>query len=206
MWVPMAWRRSRPRTPRANRPPARRRPAPWALAALGGVLLLLGLALAWRQQTTARQPRHEPEAIPIAVNFAAPDLSLTGLDGTPQRLADWGGQVVLINLWATWCPPCRAEMPTLEAYYRDHADQGFLVWAVESGGEPRDTVAAFVHRYGLTFPVAWDPENRAMLAFRVQALPSSFVVDRQGRVRWAWTGPISRATLERVVTPLLESP
>jgi thiol-disulfide isomerase/thioredoxin len=111
--------------------------------------------------------------------------------------------VVLVNLWATWCPPCKAEMPTLEAYYQAHQTDGFVTFAVDDG-DPVDAVAAFVDQYNLSFTVLLDPTYEATdRAFKTRNLPSSFVIDRDGNVRLRWVGEIDRATLEKYVTPLI---
>jgi peroxiredoxin len=141
-------------------------------------------------------------AKPVVVDYPAPEVRITDLTNTPVALSDFLGQVVLYNAWATWCPPCKEEMPTLEAYYEDHQQDGFVVVAIEDG-EPVAEVADFVMSYGLTFPVWPDLKWVATTAFKTDVLPSSFVIDRTGRVRLAWTGPISRAALEKFVTPII---
>jgi peroxiredoxin len=140
---------------------------------------------------------------PATVSYAAPRLALTDVQGNPTSLDDYRGKVILVNNWATWCPPCKAEMPELQAYYTTHARDGFIVIAIESG-EPANTVASFVRRNGLSFPVWLDPRGTALDAFRNWDLPSSYVMDQEGIVRISWTGSINRATLEKYVTPLLE--
>jgi len=94
-------------------------------------------------------------------------------------------------------------MPTLQAYFSEHRDEGFVLLAVEAG-DPVPEVTEFVESYQLTFPILLDPSNLALRAFRNDSLPSSYVIDRQGTVRLAWTGPISLEMLERYVTPLVE--
>ncbi len=148
-------------------------------------------------------PTSEISAVPVKVNFAAPDLHLSNINGTPSSLSDYSGQVILINNWATWCPPCKAEMPTLEAYYSDHEKQRFTLVGIEAG-EPAGEVAEFVQTYHLSFPIWLDPKNEALDAFSNQSLPSSYVVNREGKIVLTWTGPISRDMLEKYVTPLLE--
>ncbi len=140
---------------------------------------------------------------PASVSYAAPKLSLTALDGSTVSLDKYRGKVVLVNNWATWCPPCQTEMPELEAYYSEHVNQGFVVVAIESG-EPAATVADFVQTYELSFPVLLDPHGAALAAFKNWDLPSSYLIDGDGVVRMSWTGPVNQATLERYVTPLLE--
>jgi peroxiredoxin len=140
---------------------------------------------------------------PSSVNFPAPDLTLNDLDGRKVNLSDYRQNIVLINNWATWCPPCRAEMPTLVKYFNEHADQGFTLIGIEAG-DPVEDVKSFVDRYGISFPVLLDPNNKSLIAFQNDSLPSSYVIDLDGNVILAWTGPINRDMLEKYLTPLLE--
>lgn len=140
---------------------------------------------------------------PAKVDFSAPKLSLTALDEASVSLTDYQGKVVLVNNWATWCPPCQTEMPELQSYYRKHINDGFVVVAIESG-EDAATVAQFARTYELSFPIWLDPQGKALDAFKNWDLPSSYVIDRDGKVKLSWTGPVNRATLEQYVTPLLE--
>jgi peroxiredoxin len=133
---------------------------------------------------------------------AAPDFTLQTLDGQAVRLSDYRGQVVLLNTWATWCPPCRAEMPDLEAYYQQHQEDGFVVLAVNSQESP-DTVAAFLGEHEFTFPVLLDPEGEVMREYGVLGLPTSFFIDRDGTMRGVWSGQLSPARLKELVDPLL---
>ncbi len=175
------------------------------LIVIGAGLLVLGVAaLLALPRAGAQSEPAEPSAVPAAVDYPAPELELYDLLGNPDTLADYHGQVVLVNVWATWCPPCRAEMPTLEAYYQANAAKGFTVVAVDVG-DPAAEVSHFVQALGLTFPVWLDPQLAALEAFKYPGLPSSYVIDRSGVVRLAWTGAISREMLDRHVTPLLES-
>jgi peroxiredoxin len=141
-------------------------------------------------------------AIPIETNFPAPAVKLTDLTGKPVALSDFKGQVVLYNAWATWCPPCKEEMPTLEAYYQAHKSDGFVVVAIDDG-EAVEDVTAFVKEHRLSFPVWPDLDYVAGGAFKTVNLPTSFIIDRSGTVRLTWTGAITRDTLEKYVTPLI---
>jgi cytochrome c biogenesis protein CcmG/thiol:disulfide interchange protein DsbE len=185
----------------------RRRQDNSALMAMGLGLILIGIALflfwpASKNDAAAQSASGEQSVAPAAVNFPAPQLSLKSVDGKNESLADYRQKVLLVNNWATWCPPCKAEMPTLEAYYETYAADGFMIVAIEAG-EPQDTVSQFVQSYGLKFRVWLDPDNASLSAFRNQNLPNSYVIDRTGTVRYTWTGEISRAMLEKYVTPLL---
>lgn len=186
-----------------QRPPKRRRNLGVAFFIIG--LFLVGAVIIF-YLSDAQQKALENSGytIPPGVSaYVAPQLSLTGLDGTPASLDDYHGKVVLVNNWATWCPPCKAEMPELQAYYASHARDGFVVVAIESG-EPASKVADFVQSLKLTFPVWLDRQGAAVDAFKNWDLPNSYVVDRGGIVRMSWTGPINQATLEKYITPLLE--
>jgi len=174
---------------------------------LGAGLILVGLAAFIalpRADASANSPVSGGSlTVPVEVDYAAPNLTLFDLDGVERSLADYQGQVVLVNLWATWCPPCKAEMPTLKAYYEEHASDAFVTIAIDDG-DPAEAVAAFVQEYDLTFPVWLDPTYEATeRAFKTRNLPSSFVIDREGNVRLRWVGEIDRATLEKYVTPLI---
>jgi cytochrome c biogenesis protein CcmG/thiol:disulfide interchange protein DsbE len=140
---------------------------------------------------------------PVEVSFPAPELSLEKLDGDLSSLEDFRGQVILINNWATWCPPCKAEMPDLQAYYEKHREQGFLLIGIESG-ESASEVAQFVANYQLTFPIWLDLQGIALQVFQNFNLPNSYVIDRTGIVRLTWTGAIREDVLEHYVTPLLK--
>jgi thiol-disulfide isomerase/thioredoxin len=145
----------------------------------------------------------ELSAVPVAVDYAAPKLNLEDLSGKPVSLDDYSGKVVLVNLWATWCPPCREEMPTLQTFYEKYKSDGFVLVAINQE-ETREVVQPFVDQYGLTFPVWLDLDYLAERKFNTENLPSSFVINREGRVRLMWLGGISKQNLEKYVTILIK--
>ena len=173
------------------------------MALIGAGLVVTGVAAWVLLPGLIARGQASISAVPASVNYAAPDLKLTDLHSNPVALSDYRGNVVLVNNWATWCPPCKVEMPTLQAYYEAHRGQNFTIIAIEAG-EPVNEVADFVQHYGLTFPVWTDPTLKATVAFRYPGLPSSYVIDANGKVRLAWAGAISREALDQYVTPLLE--
>jgi cytochrome c biogenesis protein CcmG, thiol:disulfide interchange protein DsbE len=143
-------------------------------------------------------------AVPSRVLYNAPELKLNDIKGTATSLSNYRGQVVLVNLWATWCPPCKAEMPLLQEFYIHHRNEGFIVIAIEDG-DPTADVISFVNEYSLTFPVWIDPTYQATDdIFKTKNLPSSYVIDRAGRVRLTWVGAINSANLEKYVTSLIK--
>jgi cytochrome c biogenesis protein CcmG/thiol:disulfide interchange protein DsbE len=108
----------------------------------------------------------------------------------------------LINGWATWCPPCRAEMPALQAFYDAHRDQGFVILAINAG-ESQGTVSAFISQMDFTFPVLLDPGERVLSSLGTTGLPTSFVVGQDGVVSYIHAGGLTMDVLETRVTPLL---
>lgn len=171
---------------------------------LAVLLILGGLSALWlaNQTPSSDQSAAGQLVTPAPEVMVAPDFTLRTVEGDIVKLSDYRGQVVLFNTWATWCPPCRAEMPDLEAYYREHRDDGFVVLAVNSQ-ESASTVAKFVETQGFTFPVLLDPDGKVMSRYAVRGLPTSFVIDRDGMVRGVWSGQLSPARLREMVDSLL---
>jgi len=173
---------------------------------IGLGLFLIGAAIIFSQpQSTGKSSSlpSEYSTIPLQVNYPAPEIKLTDLSSQNVDLKDHQNKIVLVNNWATWCPPCKAEMPTLEAYYQAHSEEGFLIIAIESGESPSE-VSDFVEEYAISFPVWIDRDGIALDAFSNLNLPSSYVIDRNGMIRLMWTGEISMAMLDKFVTPLLK--
>jgi cytochrome c biogenesis protein CcmG, thiol:disulfide interchange protein DsbE len=125
-----------------------------------------------------------PSAPAIAPDFAVPDLS-----GQAVRLSNFRGRVVLLNLWTTWCPPCRKEMPSMERLFRQLRDRGFVVVAVSQDEAGKAAVDPFARAMNLTFPVLVDPEHQVGDRYQVWGYPESFIIDREGRVVERVIGP-----------------
>lgn len=175
-----------------------------SLAAAGVALIVLAfviwLALA---RGLSKAPAGGEDCAPAqAVEADAPELTLELLLGGQLALQDLHGDVVLLNTWATWCPPCREELPALEAIHRRYRDQGFTVLGVNIG-ESRDEVRRFVTRSGVTFPNLLDPDEASLRAFKSISLPSSFLIDRQGVMRARWLGATCERELEDAIRPVL---
>jgi len=141
--------------------------------------------------------------IPEPVEFPAPQLTLIDIENNPVSLSDHLGTVVLINAWATWCPPCKAEMPDLQEYYDLHADDGFVIIGVNIG-ESVDRVLEFSEAFDISFPLWLDQNEETLRAMNTTAMPSSYVIDRSGTVRLAWSGLTCLSALESTVTPIIE--
>ena len=138
----------------------------------------------------------------MEVNYPAPELALENIKGNTESLVDFRDKVVLVNNWATWCPPCKAEMPVLAAFYNDHAKDGLMIIAVEAG-DSKEQVQKYADQFKMPFAVWLDPNRKSSEAFKNRGLPNSYVIDRTGTVRLMWMGQINRETLETYVTPLL---
>jgi len=110
----------------------------------------------------------------------APDFVLNTLDGREIRLSDYRGHVVFLNFWATWCEPCKVEMPAMERLYREYRRQGFSVLAVSTDPEGARVTRPFRDALGLTFTIAHDPDSTVMRMYGVRILPVTFLVDRHG--------------------------
>lgn len=135
---------------------------------------------------------------------ATPPLELFALDGRSHRLADYRGRVVLVNFWATWCAPCRAEMPSIERLRHALDKDPFAVLAVNVG-EDAATVRAFADRVSMNFPLLLDPDTQATRAWRARALPMTFIVGPEGRIRYQalgerdWADAEIRSTLRALM-------
>ncbi len=125
----------------------------------------------------------------------APDFQLNDLDGQAVALSDFRGRPVLVNFWASWCPPCRAEMPFIQDIYanRKWADEGLVMLALDIGESP-PTVREFVKNYGLTFPVLLDTNRDVSLEYRVAAIPTTFLIDRDGIIQEIRIGAFTSKT------------
>ena len=139
--------------------------------------------------------------------FSAPDFALDLLGGGQVKLADVRGQAVVVNLWASWCPPCRAEMPALEKVYQANRERGLVVLAINTTYQDGEAqAAAFVRQFSLTFPILLDRTGAVSRRYQLRGLPTTYFVDRQGVIRSIVVGgPLSEATLQSKVEALLEA-
>lgn len=156
--------------------------------------LFLSLALACPRSASAQRVR---------VGSPAPDFTLPSLDGSTVHLADYRGHPVIINFWATWCPPCQAEMPSLAAAEREHRSSGLVVLAVNGDRENAETISRFTAKMALGFPLLLDARSRVNSAYAVLQLPVTVFVDSTGVVRSIVAGPIQPAQFDRDLRTIL---
>jgi peroxiredoxin len=171
--------------------------------ALALVLIVAGVGtLFWMGQQSSSDKINSSNRSFQHQEQTAPDFRLTSLSSETVHLSDYAGQIVLINFWATWCPPCRAEMPAINAFYEAHKEAGFVVLAVNSQEEAA-TVERFIQANSFSFPVLLDLQASAMDRYQVRGLPTTFIIDRDGFIQHVQTGEITPEQLEAVVVPLL---
>lgn len=130
----------------------------------------------------------------IEVGNRAPDFALRTLDGKEGRLSDFRGKKVIVNIWATWCPPCRAEMPDMQTFYEEYKNQGVEIVAVNLTKSEKnlEQVARFIEAYGITFTVVLDEQGEVSQRYQAQAIPTSYVIDSAGIIRNKMIGPMSK--------------
>ena len=167
----------------------------WAMLAGGIALVLVGVrALPGVARAGAAGAR---------VGAPAPELKVRPVDEPKVSLADLRGKVVLVNFWATWCPPCRAEMPGFERVWRERQRDGFVVLGLSADEGGSGAVKAFLTDNGITYPVAMASSSAKRAFGGVDGLPASFLVDKRGAVRRAVTGAFDEDLLRRDVRRLL---
>ena len=188
-------------SPKTTPSTGRRRPFfLWILTGLS--VITLGLAFwKWQQdrQLIAQQSRPTPPRLAVL----APEFRLMSPAGTAMNLSDLRGKVVLLNFWATWCPPCDSEIPDLNAIYRQYGkEKAFVVVGVNLQEQPEE-VTSYASRRSIAFPVLLDRDGHVTgRDYQIRTLPASVIIDREGRIRDSWTGPLLReailARLEKV--------
>ena len=155
--------------------------------------------------------RHE--LFPVELGSKAPDFTAYTIDSVPKKktLADYRGQVVMLNVWATWCLPCRVEMPSIEALHKDYGPKGLKIVAVsidDPGTE--STIRAFAKQYGLTFEILHDAQGKITGAYDISGYPETFIVGKDGVIRKKlmqatdWNAPDARALVDRLLTERTE--
>ena len=174
------------------------------LALAGGVLI--GAAIGYLIFFGLPSEPIETQALPntggprialagLETGSPAPDFRLETADGRSIGLKDFLGEIVLVNFWATWCAPCRTEMPLLESTFETFKDQGFVVLGVDFD-EPAEIVAAFGDELSLSFPLLLDPGGKIQQLYKVRGYPTTVVLDREGRIQAYHIGILSHSQLD----------
>ncbi len=167
----------------------------WKILAFGGVLALLGL-LGWGLVRVQAGPRAQGEA---------PDFTLITFDGDEITLSDLTGQVVVINFWASWCPPCRDEAAYLESTWREYKDRDVVFIGVDYVDTDAEALA-YIEEFDITYPNGPDLGTRISQAFRIRGVPETFFVAKDGTLRGVKVGPLFPPELEDRLEELLADP
>ncbi|GAB6172643.1 redoxin domain-containing protein [Paradesulfitobacterium aromaticivorans] len=131
----------------------------------------------------------------------APDFELRTVDGKAMKLSSLRGKKVIVNFWATWCPPCRLEMPEMEKFYTKNKNEGIEILAVNltKAEKSRADVPAFIEAYGITFPVLLDENSDVARLYKVSSIPASYILDTQGVIREKIVGPMTYEVMEKML-------
>jgi len=170
----------------------------WSLA----VVLLLGSGSGWAQSKI--NLKVIPNLEPMKDNAPTPEFSLPTLNGKKIALKDFKGKLVFLNFWASWCVPCREEMPAMERLYQEFKDRNFIVFAVNVKDRRQDA-QAFVKELKLTYPVALDPEGQVGLLYGAWGLPTTYLIGSKGEGlarAWGpaeWYGPAARKLIKELL-------
>ena len=175
---------------------------PYAYALVGVALLII---VAWLNQDRVQ---------PVTAGTVAPDFEVKDLAGGLARLSDHRGEVVLVNIWATWCLPCRIEMPSMERLYQEIGEDGFEIMAVsidaevgffDLGGRPGGDIQAFADSLGLTFPMLHNPSGAIQRLYRTTGVPETFLIGRDGIIYkkvaggTEWDAPQHKELIQRLL-------
>ncbi|MFI5261466.1 MAG: TlpA family protein disulfide reductase [Candidatus Limnocylindrales bacterium] len=185
------------------------RAVPLGLISAGCIVALLGLGVLRRTRLAALAVVGgliiALVGVPLLVapGPTPPTASLVDLQGKSIRLSDFAGRPIWIDFFATWCPPCQQETPTLEAVYREHQADGLVLLAISVQETSAQDVQAYATQYGLTFPIGFDATSAVFKAYAAYGLPTQVFIDRQGIVRSVVRGPLDQAGAEAQLAPIL---
>jgi thiol-disulfide isomerase/thioredoxin len=150
------------------------------------------------------QGGRQEAAVGINVGEIAPDFTLLDLEGKEVRLGEFRGKVVFVNFWATWCPPCRAEMPDIESLYQEHKDKGLVVIGIDIS-ESEATVRQFVQRGGYSWTFVLDSDGAVAASYNIRAIPTSFFIDREGVIQAVNIGAMTKKGMEATLAEVIMS-
>lgn len=170
---------------------------------------MLGLVAALGAMACGGANEAAPPRAAVAVGAPVPAYEAQLQDGTPVTLAGQQGRVVLVNIWATWCKPCRQEIPALETLHQRHEAQGLLIAGVSIDvDDDRAKVTDFARSLGASYPIWFDPDDRVSSTFLALGVPASYLVGRDGTLRWRHMGPVTAddAALNAALKLALEEP
>ena len=172
-----------------------------------GAVLLVGFALGWMiYHPSPSKPVHAASLKPGQERHLAPDFALKDADGKTVHLSDYKGKVLLLDFWATWCGPCKIEIPWFMDFERKLKDQGFAVLGVSMDDDGWDTVKPFVNEIGINYRIVMGNDSTADKFGGIEALPTTFLIDREGKIAAVHVGLASKSDIENGIEELLQTP
>ncbi|NPA90611.1 MAG: redoxin domain-containing protein [Chloroflexi bacterium] len=168
-----------------------------------GLLFFVGLSWIVGTRVPSAE-RQKPTTAAPRPGFLAPDFELPTLDGRMVKLSDYRGHHVVLNFWATWCPPCKAEMPAIVKEYNRYKGEGLVVLAIDQAESP-EKVRAFVEAHGMTFPVLLDEKMRVADVYRIRSLPTTYFITPDGTIIDKVEGMMNEAMVRSRFQHLMES-
>lgn len=170
-----------------------------------GVLIAIVIVNFWDSNKNEKEVISAKEEIPgvdlseVQIGNPAPDFALLTLEGEKITLSDYQGKKVILNFWATWCPPCKAEMPHMQSFYEKNKENGIEIIAVnltKAEKHGKDKIADFIKEYGLTFPVPLDEDGSIGMQYQAFSMPTSYIIDTKGIITQKIIGPMDEAMME----------
>ncbi|WP_246055252.1 peroxiredoxin family protein [Pseudalkalibacillus caeni] len=181
---------------------------PFAIIAILAIVLLLEISGIPMNNSTINNDAikgyslSDSNGAGIKEGSKAPDFSLQTIDGKKVKLSDYRGKKVVLNFWATWCPPCKKELPELQEYYIENGNDKVEIIGVNLTKIERSEkdVDPFVEKYGLTFPVILDKKGKVEKVYQIQSYPTSYILDKDGNVEKVIAGAVNKETLENILS------
>jgi peroxiredoxin len=173
----------------------------WLWSTLVGLVLIIGgiwlviYRTSLGSSSAANSGVVSSESAPVA-GHPAPDFELKNLEGDSIRLSDYQGTPVVVNFWATWCPPCRAEFPDFQKVSVEQGDRLVIIGVNYTASDSPNLVPGFVEEFGITFPIVLDETGETVKTYRAVGLPTTVFIDRDGIIQEVFTGPINKAYIE----------
>lgn len=171
-------------------------------------ILLIGINI-WQHNTKNKKADSPTEVSSAAetgneIGQMAPDFTLNTLDGKTVKLSDFKGKKVILNFWATWCPPCKAEMPHMQNYYQSNKDKDIIILAVNLTNQDKglEVIHNFADDYKLTFPILLDEQGSVGSTYQILTIPTSFFINEKGEIHQKISGPMDEETMQKYVNEM----
>ncbi len=155
-------------------------------------------------EVSTNSDQEQPLTVGLEKGNLAPDFELQSVNGKTMKLSSFRGKKVIVNFWASWCPPCRLEMPEMEKYYTKNRNTGIEILAVNltTAEKSLASVTSFMEAYGITFPVLLDKNGDAARLYNVSSIPASFILDTRGVIREKIVGPMTYESMQEMLGTL----